>query len=75
MPSHTARPQAPVQRHLPGQRLPLVQRLPSARPRPAGPQAFGHQEYLVTALMEAGLSEEQARQQLSRLAAGDVWSG
>ena len=65
----------PVQSHLPAQRHPSAPRLAPGRPRTAEPEPFDHQGYLITALREAGLSEEQARQQLSRLAAGDVWSG
>lgn len=34
-----------------------------------------HQEWQLDALRRAGLSEEEARAQLTRLAAGDVWGG
>ncbi|WP_156144154.1 hypothetical protein [Sinomonas humi] len=33
------------------------------------------QEWLIPSLIEVGLSEQQARAQITRLSAGDVWCG
>jgi hypothetical protein len=33
------------------------------------------QDRALRALMKAGMSEETAREQIARLAAGDIWSG
>ncbi|NUP75486.1 MAG: hypothetical protein HOQ07_12675 [Sinomonas sp.] len=45
------------------------------RRRPAEPKSPTPQERLLRSLMKAGLSEQQARAQIARLSAGDVWGG
>ncbi|MDP9882836.1 hypothetical protein J2W21_000315 [Sinomonas atrocyanea] len=43
--------------------------------RQDGEGAGGGEDRALRALMGAGLSEQTAREQLARLAAGDIWSG
>ena len=45
------------------------------RRRQADAETLRLQERMLRSLMSAGLSEQQARAQLARLAAGDVWGG
>ncbi|WP_168928757.1 hypothetical protein [Sinomonas albida] len=45
------------------------------RHRPADYETVTGQERLLASLMKAGLSEQQARAQIARLSAGDVWGG
>lgn len=43
--------------------------------RQDSPEPGGGEDRALRALMGAGLSEQTAREQLSRLSAGDIWSG
>ena len=43
--------------------------------RQDGPESGERQDRPLRALIGAGLSEQTAREQLARLAAGDIWSG
>lgn len=43
--------------------------------RQDGPESEGGEDRALRALIRAGLSEQTAREQLARLAAGDIWSG
>jgi hypothetical protein len=43
--------------------------------RVADLETLKRQEGLIPSLIEVGLSEQQARAQIARLSAGDVWCG
>ncbi|MCH6468530.1 hypothetical protein [Sinomonas terrae] len=43
--------------------------------RAADPETLKRQERLIPSLLEVGLSEQQARAQITRLCAGDIWCG
>lgn len=45
------------------------------RPAPQAAQPHVDEQARVDSLVRAGLSEEEARGHLARLAAGDVWGG